>query len=239
MRTSVVIPAHNESAYLASTLRAVDAARFAAPGEVEVVVVANRCTDSTMDVAMAGGATVVTNSARNIAAVRNAGVASTTGEVVVTVDADCLMHPLTLGRVNDLLSSGDYVGGGVRVVPERLSLGIRATYTAMELAVRVSGLAGGLFWTLRNDFEAVGGFDESQLVGEDLGFARSLRRVGRATGRKFTNLRDVPLTASCRKFDRYGDWHMFAMAKDLPQIYAAVKGTDTSWVDRYFFDFND
>ena len=52
-------------------------------------------------------------------------------------------------------------------------------------------------------------------------------------------IRTAPITASCRKFDRYGDWHMFAMAGQLRQVRAVTKGTDTAWVDRYFFDFND
>ena len=79
----------------------------------------------------------------------------------------------------------------------------------------------------------------SLLVAEDLDFARRLRTHGKRTGRKFTVLRDAPIVASARKFDRYGDWHMFAMALQLREIRAAMKGTDTAWVDRYFFDFND
>ena len=56
---------------------------------------------------------------------------------------------------------------------------------------------------------------------------------------RFTNLRDAPMVTSCRKFDRFGDWHMFAMALQLREIRAVVRGRDTAWVDRYFFDFND
>ena len=43
---------------------------------------------------------------------------------------------------------------------------------------------------------------------------------------------------STRKFDRFGDWHMFAMALQLREIRAAYNGRDTTWADRYFFDFN-
>ena len=51
-------------------------------------------------------------------------------------------------------------------------------------------------------------------------------------------MRSVPVVASCRKFDRFGDWHMFAMALQLREIRAVAKGTSTAWVDRCFFDFN-
>jgi len=130
------------------------------------------------------------------------------------------------------------VGGGTKVVPERRSAGISATYAVMEVLVAAARVGGGAFWTLRSDFEAVGGFNESITVGEDVDFARRLKVRGRATGRRFTNLRSAPLTASCRKFDRYGDWHMFAMARELPAVYRSARGTDTEWVDRYFHDFN-
>jgi len=74
---------------------------------------------------------------------------------------------------------------------------------------------------------------------EDLDSARRLRAHGRRTDRRFTMLRTAPIVSSCRKFDRFGDWHMFRMALQAREIRAVMKGTDTAWVDRYFFDFND
>ena len=238
MDISVVIPAHNEESLLAGCLEALSAAAEASEATVEVIVVANRCTDRTVDIADDAGAVVVENSARNIAAVRNAGAGVAAGDAIVTVDADCLVDPATLTEVRRLLNSGQYVGGGTKVIPERSSPGINATYALMELLVGATRLGGGAFWCHRSDFEAIGGFDESLLLGEDLDFARRLRAHGRKTDRRFTNIRTAPVVASCRKFDRYGDWHMFAMALQLREIRAALKGTDPAWVDRYFFDFN-
>ncbi len=76
-------------------------------------------------------------------------------------------------------------------------------------------------------------------MAEDVDFAHRLGAYGKRTGRRFTNMRAAPMTASCRKFDRFGDWHMFAMALQLRQIRAVTKGRSTEWVDRYFFDFNE
>jgi glycosyltransferase involved in cell wall biosynthesis len=182
---------------------------------------------------------VVNSDARNISAVRNAGAAAATGEVLVTIDADSTMSPAALRDIDRLLRTGRFVGGGTRVRPERHSPGIIATYALMEIVTMILHLSGGMFWCLRADFEAIGGFDESVLVAEDIDFARRLRWHGKPTGRRFTQLRRAPITASCRKFDRYGDWHMFTMVGQLRQIRAAQKGTDTAWVDWYFFDFND
>ena len=58
---SVVIPAHQEEAYLERTL-----ATLRAAGAREVIVVANGCSDGTARVARAGGAcTIETPSSRN------------------------------------------------------------------------------------------------------------------------------------------------------------------------------
>jgi glycosyltransferase involved in cell wall biosynthesis len=238
MRFSVIVPAHNEERLLPRCLESIAVAAKHVEDEVEVIVVANRCSDSTVGIAQRAGALVVENSARNIAAVRNAGAAVASGEFIVTIDADCLMAPAALRAVEQLLVSGR-VGGGTRVVPERISAGILATYAAVAVLTAVSRLSGGMFWCRRRDFEAIGGFDEHLVLAEDLDFARRLRAHGRRTGRRFTMMRSAPVTASTRKFDRFGDWHMFAMISQFRSIRATVRGVDSAWADRYFFDFND
>ena len=238
MQFSVVVPAHNEERLLPRGLAAIDVAAGQIETDVEVIVVANRCTDATAVVAGGAGAIVVEDESRNISAVRNAGAAVATGEVLVTIDADSAMAPETFREIERLLGTGRFVGGGTKIVAERHSAGIRATYAIAEVLVRLTGLGGGLFWCLRSDFEAVGGFDESVIVAEDLDFARRLRAHGKRTGRRFTNMRTAPMVASCRKFDRFGDWHMFRMALQTREIHAAMTGSDPAWADRYFFDFN-
>lgn len=239
MGISVVVPAHNEEPLLRRCLTSIHRAAARASAEVDVTVVANRCTDGTAELAESLGARVVASDARNLAAVRNVGIADGSGATVVTVDADAIVHPETFRAAMERLDSGRFVGGGVRVVPERWSTGIAVTYGIMEAITAATRVAGGLYWARRDDVEAVGGFDESVLVGEDVAFARRLRARGRATGRRFTCIRSTPLTVSCRKFDAYGDWHMLTMARDLPAVFRSRSGRDTEWVDRYFFDFND
>jgi glycosyltransferase involved in cell wall biosynthesis len=236
---SIVVPAHNEERLLPSGLDAIADARAYAEREVEVVVVANRCTDATIEVAARTGATIVESDARNIAAVRNAGAAAATGDVLVTIDADSRMARNALVEVHGLLASARFVGGGTKVVPERSSAGLRATYARIRTMSFLTGLSGAMFWCARDDFEAVGGFDERLLVAEDLDFALRLRRHGRRTNRRFVELRTAPMVASTRKFDEFGDWHMFRMAAQLRSIRAAYQRTDAAWADRYFYDFND
>jgi glycosyltransferase involved in cell wall biosynthesis len=241
-RFSIIVPAHNEEALLGRGLVAIDEAVRRAGTTAEVVVVANRCTDRTEAIARAAGATVVADGHRNIAATRNAGVAASSGELVVTIDADTVMHRGTLLEVEQLAGSGRFVGGGCRFVLERRSLGLALTKAFIELGAAASRTGGVIYWCARADYDAIGGFDETKLLGEDLDFAARLRRHGRATGRRFGNVRRSPATVSARKFDAYGDWHFFVETGRLmlhPRRFrATARGTDTTFVDRYFYDFN-
>jgi glycosyltransferase involved in cell wall biosynthesis len=236
VRFSVVVPAYDEERLLPRGLSAINAAGLRTEA-FEVIVVANRCTDSTVAIAEAAGATVVESQARNMSVVRNTGAAIASGEAIVTIDADSVMAPDALVEVARLLETGRVVGGGTKVRPERSSLGIQATLAVMEIATFIARISGAMFWCRLDDFTAVRGFDERRLVGEDIDFARRLRAHGRRTGRRFATLRTAPVTISTRKFDHFGDWHMFAMARQLPAIRAAWAGTDTKWADQYFFDF--
>ena len=71
---SVIIPAHNEEKYVARCIRSVKAAAKHYGSEVEIIVVCNRCTDRTAEIAGKQGAKVIFNRDRCIAKVRNAGI---------------------------------------------------------------------------------------------------------------------------------------------------------------------
>ncbi len=237
-----MIPAHNEEVLLQRGLDAIQHAIAHAGTSAEVVVVANRCSDRTESIAAAAGAVVVRDEHRNIAATRNAGVAASTGEIVVTIDADTVMHPGALVEVDRLARSGTYVGGGCRYVLERNSLGLAVTRSAVTLVTALSRTGGVMYWCSRTDFDAIGGFDEAKRVGEDLDFAYRLRRHGRVTKRRFRNLRDSPATVSVRKFDTFGDWHYLTKLGSTfihpRQLRDMLRGSDANFVDEYFYDYN-
>lgn len=87
MVTSVVIAAHDEAAVLDRTLRTLLA--DAAPGEFEVVVVANGCTDGTAELARSvPGVTVLELPEAGKPGALNAGDAAATGFPRIYLDAD-------------------------------------------------------------------------------------------------------------------------------------------------------
>ncbi|HTP42260.1 MAG TPA: glycosyltransferase, partial [Nitrospiria bacterium] len=90
MDLSVIIPAYNEANYIGRLLDSLAVARRQhAPGrEAEIIVVDNGSTDATAAIAQEKGATVVQESERKIAAVRNAGARAARGATLIFIDAD-------------------------------------------------------------------------------------------------------------------------------------------------------
>jgi glycosyltransferase involved in cell wall biosynthesis len=239
MSISIIIPAHNEEDYLGGCLAAASVAAKAVSVSVEIVVVLNRCTDGSERVAREHGAKVVLDDSRCIAAVRNRGVATSSGEVIVTCDADSRLHPQMLPLVLGELERGAS-GGGVNLHYNRRSYGIRATELVFRACMRTTRISCGAFWTTRSAFEAIGGFDERLLIAEDVDFAFRLRRYGKARGLRYVTLWKTPLLTSARKFDQFGDWSFFVMPiVDARRIWRSLKRYDTEFADEYFHDFND
>lgn len=230
---SLVIPAHNEEAFLPACLEAAKLAAARVDGEVEIVVVLNRCTDGTERIARDHGCLVVGEDAKNLSLIRNAGVAATSGEIVVTCDSDSRMHPDSFADIRAKLDSGKFVGGGAMVLPERWSAGIVASGLAVLPYLAFSGVSFGLFWFARRDFDAIGGFDGRFVSVEDVDFAQRLKAYGRDTGRAWGTLWRSPLVTSCRKFDLFGDWYLFRNPAFVRKIF---RGDDRTVADRFWYD---
>ncbi len=197
-RFSVVVPALDEQADLGRCLRAIARAAQAIRTETEVVVVVLDSESPNARLAAAAGASVIQIARRNINVARNIGAMLTTAQILVTIDADRVMSSVTFAEIERLLATGCYVGGGAIQNPERHSLAIDVAMALTRLITFLNGLGGGMYWCRRDDFDAVGGFDERVATVDDFDFARRLRTHGLRSGRRFVNLRQARVTASCR-----------------------------------------
>lgn len=237
---SVVIPAHNEEKYIGKCLEAISrAAEKARPLETEVIVVANRCTDGTAEIARQHGAAVLPNEDRSISAIRNMGVRAASGEIIVTIDADSCMTEGSLLEIKQMLDSGKFVGGGTVSKFDRMSIGIAfsAMYVAANLipvmAKNKAALTGGMFWLYKRDFEAIGGFDERYVSVEDLDFAARLNKLGVSRNQKYGTLKKSRIITSSRKFDEFGDWYLIKNRQLTKRIFT---GTDREAADEFYYD---
>ncbi len=114
---SVIIPAFNEANYLPETFLRLAAAerlfRSDSDAAVQIIVVDNGSTDRTPELAQSAGATVIHESERNIARVRNAGAAIAVHDVLIFLDADTLIPPELLLRIAKAMIDPMCVGGAV------------------------------------------------------------------------------------------------------------------------------
>lgn len=242
MKFSIIIPAHNEEQYIKDCFESIEEAAKDYSGDIETIVVLNRCSDATEDIARMNGAKIAHDDSKILAKIRNAGAKLATGEILITIDADSQMSPNMLKKIEEALNSGKYIGGGVPVIPERYSLGIWVTMIMLNTLLWLMKLTGGLYWCYRKDFEAIGGFNEDLILGEDLAFAKLLRAYGKAKKLRLIKLPGVYITTSMRKMDKFGDWFfLVTMLKASKDYKSMVRGNykkeHLEFADKYFYDY--
>ncbi len=230
---SVIIPARNEEQHLPRCLESLRLAASRLDRPIEVIVVLNRCTDRTDEIARSFGCRIQRDDSKNLSRIRNAGAALATGEIIVTVDADSTVSANMLKAVVGALSNVGVVGGGVLILPERISLGILITGLFLLPLLLRRRVSAGLFYCERGDFEAIGGFDERLVSIEDIDFAERLKAHGARTGRRFKTLFHAYVRTSCRKFDIFGDWYLLRNRAFLRSITC---GTNETAANAYWYD---
>ena len=239
---SVIIPAHNEEKYVARCIRSIKAAVKYYGGQVEIIVVCNRCTDRTAEIAEKHGAKVISNGDRCIAKVRNAGIINATGDIIVTIDCDNRMTKGTLKEIAFLLDTGKYIGGGAPIRFERYSVPLYLNDLLCRVSFAVTGLYCGIFWAEKSTFQAIGGFVEKKAM-EDAATAMLLKAYGKRKGKKYTVLHKNVLINSTRKYDDMGDWlYLKLMLCNIGIFIRAALGDKRGLdklLDKLFYDYND
>jgi glycosyltransferase involved in cell wall biosynthesis len=199
---SFIVPAYNEEAELPETLGAI---RSAAAGyEHEIVLVNDGSTDATGAIGEEFGARVISIERRQIAAARNAGVKAARGDVFIFVDADTRIGSEHVRGAMDALENG-FAGGGSYLAfdGEIPPWGKVMFHVFSTLYFGLNLGAGAFLFTTRENFFAVGGFDEIYFAGEEVFFTVALKRLGR-----FKLLREAAITSG-RKLRMYSGWKVF------------------------------
>jgi cellulose synthase/poly-beta-1,6-N-acetylglucosamine synthase-like glycosyltransferase len=204
MKLSIIVPAHNEEKLLPETLRCIVAAMDHFGDGAELIVVDNMSTDTTAQIAGEAGAKVIEEQVRNIGAVRNAGAAAAAGDVLVFIDADTLVPETLFSNLAEVMQDLQCVGGSVAV-----------KYGKFERWWMNQYAKGWAFWgnifnmrqgaaqfCRRLVFEAIGGYDDTVYLGEDIEFYWELERHARETGCRVEFIREPKVLTSTRRFDR-------------------------------------
>jgi glycosyltransferase involved in cell wall biosynthesis len=164
---SFIVPMFNEAQVIARCLTAILAE---ASAEDEVLVLDNGSTDASAQIASSFAEVRLVSLPRmTIAALRNHGARLARGSILAFVDADCLLCPGWRSRVVEVLSRGEIAATGSRYrLPENPCWIEKAWFARRSRPPRpVRYINSGNLAVRRSDFQAVRGFDESLVTGED------------------------------------------------------------------------
>jgi glycosyltransferase involved in cell wall biosynthesis len=180
VKTSFIIPAHNEELWVGDCIAAIQAATAELKHACEIIVVDDASTDATAAVAAHHGVHVVRIDSHHISASRNAGARAAQGDTFFFVDADTRVNPRAVEEALQAMKQGAMGGGSIPRYDGDLPLWVRLGYPFFVLATSVLKQPGGscLFCT-RAAFDAFGGFNEAIYVAEDAHFVLQLKKVGR------------------------------------------------------------
>lgn len=203
-QVSVVIPAKNETAALP---RVVADLRAQTIPPLEIVVADANSRDGTPDLARELGCAVVTGGLP--AEGRNRGAARARGEWILFVDADMGLEPDALETAMRACERRRLDGISAWFKPDhggwllRLSLYLSNWYFYLTSKVGWAHSIGGFILVRRETHDALGGFDTSILVAEDVEYTLRLGRYGR-----YAYLRRPVVEFAVRRFDKEGTWSM-------------------------------
>ncbi|MCF6176032.1 MAG: glycosyltransferase [Victivallaceae bacterium] len=204
---SIIIPAYNEAELLPATLNALKQAMAAMPEmHGEIIVVDNNSSDNTAELAVAGGAKVVTEPINQISRARNCGANAAAGRFFLFLDADTILSGELLQQALHNLQNEKCCGGGVLVdlADDNIAFAIKSCIKCWNwLAVRCKLAAGCFIYCRRDAFVAVGGFSDKLYAGEELKLSRQLVAWGRQHNQSFLIIEKPHIMTSARK----DEWH--------------------------------
>lgn len=205
---SIIIPAIDEAATLAATLRAARAVNC----EIEIILVDAGSTDATAEIAKSAGAKVLPTDRRQRAHQLNVGAQHARGSTLLFLHADTRLPEGAADLVTSALQRSRLVGGAFARRYDSPSKMLRATCQLAQLRNQLIGwhLGDQAMFVRRSVFFQLGGFREVDQF-EDLDFSRRLGRFGpvvtlvpcvTSSPRRFhrgavrTTLRDLCLTTA-------------------------------------------
>ena len=188
---SVVIPAFNEEKAILLLLESL--ARQKGIQNVEILIVANNCTDRTVDFVKKCGAQIIEKTGdhfKGVARARQKGLEKAKGQYIVSTDSDTVVNPMWIKSLVSPLEENQNIFATTGKVyyydrndPFLLLYSVQRDHMRAflrHLPGKVDTRATGANMAFRRDDAImIGGYDERKIVGEDRGLGGRLSEFGR------------------------------------------------------------
>ena len=194
---SIVIPAYNEENYIEKTLKSIENQPYK---DYETIVVANGCTDRTVEIAQKYPCKIIELNEPNVSKARNAGAQAASNNILLFIDADTRLSNDTLSKISAEFKQPNAVATTLwepnhAYARYRLAFSLRNLILKMHL---YHGSAAGTIITWKDSFLKAGGFDSERNVSETKQLIDKLIQNG---SYKVIN---TSVTVSTRRFEKWG-----------------------------------
>jgi len=184
---SVVIPAYDEEDFVRVALDSV-ASQTLPASQLEVIVVANGCTDRTPEVVCAFAAEapglavrLIEEPQSGVSRAKNTGAEAARGEVVIFLDADSRMAPDLAEKILERSRGGERAAS-IWMKADSPDLLDRGFFNLIEYGKRLVRVRANMLWCSRSLLLSTGGFDESLQHAEDRELLSRFKRRGVVVG---------------------------------------------------------
>jgi len=198
-KISIIIPTLNEEKYIEQILIN---ARQVLP-EAEIIVSDGGSTDRTLEIAKKYAKIIQKKG--TVGGARNRGAKTSTGDVLIFLDADTKINRLFVEEALRVLKNPRIVGAGGLIIPSDVNLVEKTVFYFFNLLIMISfligrpSMAGTCVAYKRKPFMEINGFNETMIASEDFDLSRRISKKGRVAF-----LRNVVVQTSHRRLRKMG-----------------------------------
>ncbi len=185
---SIIIPAHNEGKYIKKCLDSIKG------DDYEVITVCDSCTDRTEKIAKKYGR-VYNVKYMNVSKARNYGAKKAKGDVLLFLDADCVVSKNLLKEVHRSVMNG-YIGGVTKTYSIEDYYKSKLMWAIGNIGRYFFITASGMFFCRKDMFTS---YDEKKKVAEDTFLILDLKKKG-----KLKYITNSFIKTSSRRFEKKG-----------------------------------
>jgi glycosyltransferase involved in cell wall biosynthesis len=166
---SVIIPTYNEAKYLPDLLESLKSQTC---NGFEIIVADSGSSDGTIELAKQAGAIVLEGEKKGVAEGRNRGAKAAKNEILLFVDADCVLPSNLIQSVLEASQNPNVIGGSTGFWPldgkflDKIMFRFANDYQRLTTFLGYPHNAGYCFFFKKQVFEWLGGIKEDMLLNE-------------------------------------------------------------------------